>query len=237
MLFRFLKKLPEINALQRFATCTVAMVYKEFMSLELLRGVLEICAFTAIIITRCLQESYSLLHFCFLCDCFLCFLAVFLSCSFPAYSFSRLRFVSAQMTSSFAKVRKNGVFLAGEIRLDRLETIRVAGDEEGNVNGLNFTVPNPKARITDHWRGTKEPLTQTGHFHVISLYNGLRFPLPGFILELLHHYDIAFSQLAPNAWRILAVFYLGCHTVGVAPTSHLFRSFYFLKTREEFYFL
>ena len=54
MSFGFLKKLPEINALQRFATCTVAMVYKEFMSLELLKGVLEICAFTTVIITRCL---------------------------------------------------------------------------------------------------------------------------------------------------------------------------------------
>ena len=72
------------------------------------------------------------------------------------------------MTSNFAKVRKNDVFLAGEIRLDRLKTIKVAGDEEGNVNGLNFTVPNLEARITDHWRGTKEPLSQTGHFHVIS---------------------------------------------------------------------
>ena len=30
---------------------------------------------------------------------------------------------------------------------------------------------------------------------------------------------------------------MGCHTIGVAPTSRLFRSFYFLKTREEFYFL
>ena len=49
------------------------------------------------------------------------------------------------MTSSFAKIRKNGVFLAGEIRLDRLETIRVAGDEEGNVNGLNFIVPDRKS--------------------------------------------------------------------------------------------
>ena len=107
------------------------------------------------------------------------------------------------MTSSFAKVRKNGVFLAGEIRLDRLETIRVAGDEKENVNRLNFIVSDREARITDHWRGTKEPLSQTGHFHVISLYNGLRFPLPGFILELLHHYDIAPSQLAPNAWRNL----------------------------------
>ena len=32
-------------------------------------------------------------------------------------------------------------------------------------------------------------------------------------------------------------FYLGCHILGVMPTSRLFRNFYFLKTREEFYFL
>ena len=89
-----LKKLPEINALKRFATCTVAMVYKEFMSLGLLGGVLEICAFTAVIIRRRLQGLYSLLHFCFLCDCFLRFLAVFLSYSSLTCSFPRLRFVS-----------------------------------------------------------------------------------------------------------------------------------------------
>ena len=32
-----LKKLPEINALKPLATCSVAMVYKEFMSLGFLR--------------------------------------------------------------------------------------------------------------------------------------------------------------------------------------------------------
>ena len=78
---------------------------------------------------------------------------------------------------------------------------------------------------------------QTGHFHVISLQNGLRFPLPRFVLELLYDYDIAPLQLAPIAWRILRAFYLGCHIIGVMPTSRLFRNFYFLKTREEFYFL
>ena len=79
--------------------------------------------------------------------------------------------------------------------------------------------------------------TQTGHFHVISLQNGLRFPLPGFVLELLFDYDIAPSQLVPNAWRILGAFYLGCHVIGVMPTSRLFKNFYFLKSREKFYFL
>ena len=77
-----------MNALQRLATCTVAMVHKEFMLLGLLRGVLETCVFTAVITTRCLQGSYSLLHFCFLYDCFLRSLTVFLSCSFLAYLFS-----------------------------------------------------------------------------------------------------------------------------------------------------
>ena len=71
---------------------------------------------------------------------------------------------------------------------------------------------------------------------MISLQNGLRFPLPGFVLELLHDYGVAPSQLAPNAWRIITAFYIGCHIIGVPPTSRLFRSFFFLKTREEFYF-
>ena len=79
--------------------------------------------------------------------------------------------------------------------------------------------------------------SQTGHFHVISLQNELRSPLPGFALELLYDYDIAPSQLTSNAWRILGAFYLGCHVIGIVPTSRLFRNFYFLKTHEEFYFL
>ena len=72
---------------------------------------------------------------------------------------------------------------------------------------------------------------------MISLQNGLRFPLSRFVLELLHDYGVAPSQLALNAWRIVVAFYIRCHIIGVTPTSRLFRSFFFLKTREEFYFL
>ena len=72
---------------------------------------------------------------------------------------------------------------------------------------------------------------------MISLQNGLRFSLPGFVLELLYDYGVAPSQLAPNAWRIITAFYIGCHIIGITSTSRLFRSFFFLKTREEFYFL
>ena len=32
-------------------------------------------------------------------------------------------------------------------------------------------------------------------------------------------------------------FYLGCHILGIVPTSRLYWNFYFLKTREEFYFV
>ena len=92
-------------------------------------------------------------------------------------------------------------------------------------DGLNFTVPEKEARITDHWRG--DGGVQMGHFHVISLQNGLRFPLPEFVLELLHYYGVAPSQLTPNAWRIITAFYIGCHIIGVTSTiGYLEASFF-----------
>ena len=91
--------------------------------------------------------------------------------------------------SSFGKIhRRNGSFLASDIFLDCLETIRVTGGDSGTINGLEFIVPSSEARITDHWRGRVN--SQTCHFHVISLQNGLRFSLLGFVLELLHDYNI-----------------------------------------------
>ena len=142
------------------------------------------------------------------------------------------------MSSNFTKVRrKNDSFYAGDILLNPFETIRVIGGENEERNGLQFTVPSREARITNRWRGDADSEAQTDHFHVISLQNGLRFPLSGFVLELLHNYGVAPSQLASNAWRIIATFYIGCHIIGVTPISRLFRSFFFLKTREEFYFL
>ena len=142
------------------------------------------------------------------------------------------------MSSSFAKIRrKNSSFYAGDILLDPFETIRVVGGEEGVSDGLQFTVPGREAQITDHLRGDANNEAQTGHFHVIFLHNGLRFSLSGFVLELLYDYGVALSQLVPNAWRIIATFYIGCHIIGVPSTSQLFRNFFFLKTRKEFYFL
>ena len=142
------------------------------------------------------------------------------------------------MSSNFAKIRrKNGSFYAGDILSDPFETIRVVEGEEKVRNGLEFTVLGREAQITNHWRGDGASEAQTDHFHVISLQNGLRFPLSGFVLELLYDYGVAPSQLALNAWRIIVAFYIGCHIIEVTPTSRLFRNFFFLKTREEFYFL
>ena len=118
----------------------------------------------------------------------------FLALSSILFEFSLCKY---QISSNFLKISKHGVFLAGGICLDRFETIRVVEGEGGNRNGLEFIVSGDDARITDHWRG--DGLSQTGHFHLIFLYNGLRFPFLGFILELLHHYSVALSQLALNA--------------------------------------
>ena len=61
------------------------------------------------------------------------------------------------MMSNFGKIRRrNGSFLAGDIFLDRLETIKVVGGDGGTVNGLEFIVPNSEARITNHWWGRVE---------------------------------------------------------------------------------
>ena len=107
--------------------------------------------------------------------------------------------------------RRDDSFLADDICLDRVETIKVVG-EKGTRNGLGFIVLNNEARISDQWRMGK---SQTGHFYVVALQNGLRFPFSVFVLELLYDYDIAPSQLALNAWRILGAFYLRCRILGL----------------------
>ena len=120
-----------------------------------------------------------------------------------------------------------------DIHLNRVKTIRVVGDVD-TINGLEFIVPDSEARISDQW---KRGESQTMHFYVVSMQNGLRFPLLGFVLELLHDYGVTLSQLELNAWRILGAFYLGCRILGVMSTSRLFCNFYYIKTHEEFYFL
>ena len=54
--------------------------------------------------------------------------------------------------SNFEKIRrKDGSFLADDIWLDCAKTIKVVGEDD-TVNGLPFSVPGEKARISDQWR-------------------------------------------------------------------------------------
>ena len=54
--------------------------------------------------------------------------------------------------SNFGKIRhRNGSFLANDIRLVCVETIKVV-DDDGTINGLEFIVPDDKAHISDRWR-------------------------------------------------------------------------------------
>ena len=93
----------------------------------------------------------------------------------------------------FGKIRCNdGSFLADDIRLNREKTIKVYG-ENGTLMGLSFLVPGERTCISDQW---KRGESQMGHFYIVSLQNGLKFPLLIFILEVLHHYGAAPSQLA-----------------------------------------
>ncbi|CAD6261350.1 unnamed protein product [Miscanthus lutarioriparius] len=48
-----------------------------------------------------------------------------------------------------------------------------------------------------------------------ALEAGLRFPMPVFYGKLLRHYDLAPSQLTPNAWAYMAAFLQRCKDAGV----------------------
>ncbi|XBI07734.1 hypothetical protein VPH35_135589 [Triticum aestivum] len=58
---------------------------------------------------------------------------------------------------------------------------------------------------------------------------GMRVPLHGFFCDVLAHFGIAPTQLAPNGWRILAGFLVLCHSAGVPPSLPVFRYFFLLS--------
>ena len=53
---------------------------------------------------------------------------------------------------NFKKIhRRNGSFLTDDIRLDRIEILKVVGEDD-IVNGLQFSIPSEDVRINDQWR-------------------------------------------------------------------------------------
>ena len=90
--------------------------------------------------------------------------------------------------ANFSRIRRDdGSFLVDDIPFDCEETIKIYG-EDGTLMGLLFSVPGKGTCISEYW--TKEE-SQMGHFHIMSLWNGFRFPLSSFILEVLNDYGIA----------------------------------------------
>ncbi|TVU13247.1 hypothetical protein EJB05_40783, partial [Eragrostis curvula] len=80
----------------------------------------------------------------------------------------------------------------------------------------------------------------TAEDNAISVYAdafeaGMRFPLHQFYVEVLRHYGIAPSQLAPNAWSYMAFFVLICADAGVEPSLPVFQSFLVLTHNGELY--
>ncbi|XP_037466790.1 uncharacterized protein LOC119338584 [Triticum dicoccoides] len=62
-----------------------------------------------------------------------------------------------------------------------------------------------------------------------ALEAGMRVPLHPFFCEALAHFGIAPTQLAPNAWRIMAGFLVLCRSAGVPPSLAVFRHFFLLS--------
>ncbi|CAN6214900.1 unnamed protein product [Urochloa humidicola] len=72
-----------------------------------------------------------------------------------------------------------------------------------------------------------------------ALEAGMRVPLPPFFAEVLNHFGLAPSQLAPNCWRVMAAFAALSRSAGVHPPPvALFRHFFALRVHKVkgFYF-
>ncbi|KAJ1270346.1 hypothetical protein BS78_06G047100 [Paspalum vaginatum] len=64
--------------------------------------------------------------------------------------------------------------------------------------------------------------------YVGALEAGLRFPLHELYVQLLRHYNLAPSQLTPNAWLYMAAFLEVCKKAGAMPLPSVFRLFFSL---------
>ncbi|CAN6234357.1 unnamed protein product [Urochloa humidicola] len=62
--------------------------------------------------------------------------------------------------------------------------------------------------------------------YAAALDAGLRFPMHELYPRVLRHYNLAPSQLSPNAWGYLAAFVLRCKDAGVEPLVSAFRHFF-----------
>ncbi|KAM3194962.1 hypothetical protein ACQJBY_071178 [Aegilops geniculata] len=115
------------------------------------------------------------------------------------------------------------------------------GDTEGAVSFLRtqhdvdavcdkYGVPKDRytARPAGDLRASSPPPPGCVCVYAEALEAGMRVPLHGFFCDVLAHFGIAPTQLAPNGWRILAGFLVLCHSAGVPPSLAVFRHFFLL---------
>ncbi len=78
-------------------------------------------------------------------------------------------------------------------------------------------------------RVTNPPVGRIGVYRE-ALWAGLRFPLHGFLNELLTEYQLVPAQLAPNAWRTIVGFLSLCLLHGIPTSVNVFRRLFMLKS-------
>ncbi|PUZ61973.1 hypothetical protein GQ55_4G321200 [Panicum hallii var. hallii] len=79
-----------------------------------------------------------------------------------------------------------------------------------------------------HHRACSPPPPGAVCVYAQALEAGMRVPLHGFFCEVLAHFGVAPSQIAPNGWRVMAGFLVLCHFAGVPPSLAVFRHFFSL---------
>uniref|UniRef100_A0ACD6AE61 Uncharacterized protein n=1 Tax=Avena sativa TaxID=4498 RepID=A0ACD6AE61_AVESA len=89
----------------------------------------------------------------------------------------------------------------------------------------------PKGQYTarpagDHLRASSHAPPGAVCVYAHALEAGMRVPLHPFYRDALAHLGVAPTQLAPNAWRIMAGFLVLCHSAGVPPSLAVFRHFF-----------
>ncbi len=81
-------------------------------------------------------------------------------------------------------------------------------------------------------RVTNPPVGRIGVYRE-ALWAGLRFPLNGFLNELLTEYQLVPAQLAPNAWRTIVGFLSLCLAYGIPTSVNVFRRLFMFKSNPE----
>ncbi|KAM3194965.1 hypothetical protein ACQJBY_071180 [Aegilops geniculata] len=89
------------------------------------------------------------------------------------------------------------------------------------------------ARPTGNLRASSSPPHGAVCVYAHALEAGTRLPLHPFFVDVLNHFNLAPTQLAPNAWRIMAGFLVLCHSARVPPSLAVFRRFFLLHHKHK----